>query len=106
MNLFKFCNVSYIPLTFRHTYMYRRIFKKYYQLFLQAGIGTDQLTLALEPEAASIYCQFVHPRDELNDETHHYDAFRQLVKEKRKYMVVDLGGRFLNSSMMNIQLIN
>ena len=59
--------------------------------YFQAGITPDQLTLALEPEAASIYCQFNQYGDT-------YDicvsnAFRQLVQEKRKYMVVDLGGR-------------
>lgn len=60
---------------------------------------TDQLTLALEPEAASIYCQFCHPRKEEDEDTsYHYDAFRQLVKEKRKYMVIDLGGRSSNYS--------
>nr|XP_022291093.1 heat shock 70 kDa protein 12A-like isoform X2 [Crassostrea virginica] len=57
---------------------------------IQAGINTDQLVLALEPEAASIYCQFCHCHGEQTFSIN--DAFRQLLKEKREYMVVDLGG--------------
>lgn len=62
---------------------------------LQAGIKTSQLTLALEPEAASIYCQHMHlintdgpPKVD--------DTFKKLVEEGKKYMVVDLGGWFLS----------
>nr|XP_022295601.1 heat shock 70 kDa protein 12A-like isoform X2 [Crassostrea virginica] len=60
---------------------------------IQAGINTDQLVLALESEAASIYCQFCHYGEQTDEDTFSInDAFRRLLKEKREYMVVDLGG--------------
>lgn len=56
---------------------------------INAGIKSDQLTLALEPEAASIYCQYLYMerKDAANT-----DAFQKLVDRKAKYMVADLGG--------------
>uniref|UniRef100_K1PQ01 Heat shock 70 kDa protein 12A n=1 Tax=Magallana gigas TaxID=29159 RepID=K1PQ01_MAGGI len=56
---------------------------------INAGIKSDQLTLALEPEAASIYCQYLYMerKDEGNT-----DEFQKLVEGKAKYMVADLGG--------------
>ncbi|XP_052083883.1 heat shock 70 kDa protein 12A-like [Mytilus californianus] len=46
-----------------------------------AGISRDMLTIALEPEAASIYCQtFPSP------------GCREIAEIGSKYMVVDLGG--------------
>ena len=46
--------------------------------------------MALEPEAASIYCQHLHlEKDDVTD-----DRFMQDVKAGTKYMVVDLGGEF------------
>ena len=46
--------------------------------------------MALEPEAASIYCQHLHlEKDDVTD-----DRFMQDVKTGTKYMVVDLGGEF------------
>lgn len=66
--------------------------------YFKAGIGTDQLILALEPEAASIYCQFCHPPNQDHDTS--FDAFRQMVKDKRKYMVVDLGGKLHNLTVI------
>ncbi|XP_061188242.1 heat shock 70 kDa protein 12A-like [Saccostrea echinata] len=56
---------------------------------ISAGIPTDQLTIALEPEAASIYCQYLHFEKEDTDRT---DEFLKEVSTKMKYMVVDLGG--------------
>lgn len=54
----------------------------------QAGIKTDQLSIALEPEAASIYCQ--HLNIEKSQE------FGQVTLKRTKagtqYMVLDLGG--------------
>ncbi|XP_063399971.1 heat shock 70 kDa protein 12A-like [Mytilus trossulus] len=50
-----------------------------------AGIPGNQLIIALEPEAASIYCQNIPSKDK--DE----DAIT-VFKEGTQYMVVDLGG--------------
>lgn len=59
-------------------------------MFGQAGIKTAQLRIALEPEAASIYCRLAHL--ESNDNSNFFMA----GKEKgAKYMVVDLGGKSL-----------
>uniref|UniRef100_A0A8W8KYD9 Heat shock 70 kDa protein 12B n=1 Tax=Magallana gigas TaxID=29159 RepID=A0A8W8KYD9_MAGGI len=58
---------------------------------IKAGIKTNQLTLALEPEAASIYCQHMYLVD--NDGSSNEDGtFKKSVEKGQKYMVVDLGG--------------
>lgn len=54
--------------------------------FLQAGIQDNQLIIALEPEAASIYCQYVKTKDIS-------DPKLTLSSPGTQYMVVDLGGR-------------
>lgn len=51
----------------------------------QAGITDNHLIIALEPEAASIYCQYVKTRG--TDDTF------KVSKLGTQYMVVDLGGR-------------
>jgi hypothetical protein len=58
---------------------------------LQAGIEGRNLTLALEPEAASLFCRY-SPTFQSNgqENTHVFDVF----KPETKYMVVDLGGMF------------
>ncbi|XP_052089610.1 uncharacterized protein LOC127726324 [Mytilus californianus] len=55
----------------------------------KAGIRSGQLSIALEPEAASIYCQ--HIKTERQDPKDK-NAFAQTIKAGMKYMVVDLGG--------------
>ncbi|XP_063399967.1 heat shock 70 kDa protein 12A-like [Mytilus trossulus] len=50
-----------------------------------AGIPDNQLIIALESEAASIYCQYVHSRDI-------GDTAISVSKIVTQYMVVDLGG--------------
>lgn len=52
-------------------------------LFLKAGINKDNLAIALEPEAASIYCQYLS----FAKENTSYPSLSDT-----KYMVVDLGG--------------
>lgn len=56
---------------------------------INAGIKSDQLTLALEPEAASIYCQYLYMERKHEGNT---NEFQKLVDGKAKYMVADLGG--------------
>ena len=53
-------------------------------MLCQGGIDDDRIKLALEPEAASIWCQ-------------HDDAGKELPFNRTgsKYMVADLGGAFL-----------
>ncbi|XP_061183702.1 heat shock 70 kDa protein 12A-like isoform X2 [Saccostrea echinata] len=54
---------------------------------IKAGIPGDQLLFALEPEAASIYCQLMYLEPQNNS------SFRITEKDSNaKYMVVDLGG--------------
>lgn len=55
----------------------------------KAGIEGRNLTLALEPEAASLYCRYIPTyRTDLQGNAQTFDIFRP----KTKYMVVDLGG--------------
>lgn len=57
-------------------------------IFLQAGIKKDDLTLALEPEAASVYCQYLNS---VKEDT--LSPSLGVVKPGTKYMVIDLGGK-------------
>ncbi|XP_034316125.2 heat shock 70 kDa protein 12B-like [Magallana gigas] len=59
---------------------------------IKAGIKTNQLTLALEPEAASIYCQHMYLVDKKDGSSDEDDTFKRSVEKGQKYMVVDLGG--------------
>lgn len=55
---------------------------------IKAGIPGDQLEIALEPEAASIYCHFMHLNETQRDNT-----TNSFIREPGvKYMVVDIGG--------------
>ncbi|WAR31547.1 HS12A-like protein, partial [Mya arenaria] len=62
---------------------YRRILSCH-----QAGIGKGKLTLALEPEAASLYCRHLP----VNKNVGHSDASLYSFPEGTKYMVLDAGG--------------
>ena len=63
-------------------------------LFLiQAGISGDQLSICLEPEAASLYCQHL-PTEKLKDKQGKGAEFAAFGKGT-KYMVIDLGGLFI-----------
>ncbi|XP_063414135.1 heat shock 70 kDa protein 12A-like [Mytilus trossulus] len=53
----------------------------------EAGIKKDQLTLALEPEAASIYCHELRLEVDKKE-----NKFLQTIKSGMKFMVIDLGG--------------
>lgn len=53
----------------------------------KAGIETNNLSIALEPEAASVYCKYL-PSHQLTQEKMSKSMFRK----GSKYMVVDLGG--------------
>lgn len=54
---------------------------------LQAGILKDHLLISLEPEAASIYCQYL-PTEKLCGA----ESGFTMSKVGSKYMIVDLGG--------------
>lgn len=56
-------------------------------LFFQAGIPAKRLMLALEPETASIFCQYL-PTEKL----HGADETFVVSAEGTRYMVADLGG--------------
>ena len=53
----------------------------------QAGINHDQLCIALEPEAASILCQYL-PTEKLQGASEDFT----MAGAGQKYMVIDLGG--------------
>lgn len=54
---------------------------------LKAGIQTKNLIVALEPETASIFCQYL-PTERLNGSVPGF----AMTSEGTEYMVVDLGG--------------
>ena len=58
-----------------------------YALFYKAGIDKIQLTLALEPEAASIYCQ----RESL-EKLRLTQEQSKLTNPKTRYLIADIGG--------------
>lgn len=66
---------------------------------IQAGIPDDQLEIALEPEAASIYCHLMHLDDIQSDNT--TDSFTR--GSGVKYMVVDLGGGTADITVHQLQ---
>ncbi|VDI42555.1 Hypothetical predicted protein [Mytilus galloprovincialis] len=53
----------------------------------KAGIGKDQLTIALEPEAASLYCHELRLEVDKKE-----NKFLQIIKSGMEFMVIDLGG--------------
>ena len=58
-------------------------------LCFQAGIDTRQLTISLEPECASLFCQYL-PVDRFCGGG---EAHCRLTAPGIVYMIVDLGGR-------------
>ncbi|CAC5355530.1 unnamed protein product [Mytilus coruscus] len=54
----------------------------------KAGIKGKDLTIALEPETASIYCQELRTNRDGNSNK----TFSETIKKGTKYVVVDLGG--------------
>lgn len=57
-------------------------------IVFQAGIAKEKLAIALEPEAASIFCQKLKA-----DRIETGSDFSETVKSGMKYMVIDLGGK-------------
>ena len=55
---------------------------------MQAGIKDNQLLIALEPEAASIYCQYL-PTEKLKGTERGFS----MSEEGTQYMVVHNGGK-------------
>ena len=61
----------------------------FYNYILQAGIDSDKLTIALEPEAAAIYVKHLPVERRLDGEAG--DVFKTFAPGS-KYIVVDAGG--------------
>ena len=59
--------------------------------YLQAGIGREQLKLALEPEAASIFIQNI-PSNMITEKL-------PVLKSGTKYAIADLGGMKNNTAL-------
>lgn len=62
---------------------------------LQAGISTERLTLALEPEAASIFCQALLATQGPGGDMSHAD----ISATGSRYIVVDAGGRAVSEGI-------
>lgn len=60
----------------------------FYFLFIQAGISDNQLSIALEPEAAALYCKIL-PIEKL---AAGYQNNLSVFQPGTKYIVLDLGG--------------
>lgn len=60
-------------------------------LWFQADIDGGQLSIALEPEAASLYCQFL-PTDKIHGTE---GASFAVADAGSRYMVIDLGGKIV-----------
>ena len=56
---------------------------------MQAGIENEHLTIALEPEAASLYCQYLPVEKFISAGQVRFSD----VKPGTTYMIVDLGGK-------------
>lgn len=57
---------------------------------MKAGIPTEQLTLALEPEAASVFVKEMNVKREIIDDVVSLTPY----DPGTRYMVLDLGGRY------------
>ena len=64
--------------------------------FFQAGIDGSSLSLALEPEAASLFCKFL-PVEKISGTNRGVTCFRA----GSKYLVLDAGGMFINPFMLS-----
>lgn len=78
-------NVAKLVVKKRITYFFT--LKKFW---FQAGIPTNQLCLALEPEAASLFCRHL-PVEKVKD-ADGQSALSSLAPGKR-YLVLDAGGK-------------
>lgn len=67
----------------------------------KAGIK-ERLIIALEPEAASIYCQHLTKEDLTKDDHKQTSSVLGQLSVGDKYMVVDLGGEFLIAASMHM----
>lgn len=67
----------------------------YICFFFQAGIETDQLTVAFETDAASLFCQ-IDTKDVNNS-----NFIQNNIGKEYSYMVIDLGGRSILSLCQN-----
>ncbi|KAH3890530.1 hypothetical protein DPMN_014614 [Dreissena polymorpha] len=61
-------------------------------LLLQAGIATENLSLALEPEAAALYCRYL-PMEKVVDSAG--KASIESFAPGKRYLVLDAGGLYM-----------
>ena len=88
--------------------MHEAIFRKsfIFSIFSKAGLASpsnpEQVLIALEPEAASVYCRDRKMRD-LVTENQGNDASvaDTLDHPKTKYVVIDIGGKYLVNEITN-----
>ena len=68
-------------------------------LFIQAGIKGSNLSIALEPECAAIYCSQL-PRDQLQIEGDK-GKLKYVAEPGSVVMVVDMGGMVQRNALAN-----
>ena len=77
------------------------VYRFFLSCFWQAGIvskdAPDQLLIALEPEAASIYCREMKMR-EFNSEKGDANISDVFARPGSKYLVIDIGGNSVKCS--------
>lgn len=69
-------------------------------LFFKAGLPDKMLRIALEPEAASLFCQHL-PLEKLVGASKGFDV----SKPGTKYMVIDLGGKYIKLYTQNLKML-
>ena len=72
-------------------------------VFHQAGVGSpsnpEQVVIALEPEAASVYCRERKMRDFVSESGSNEASVSDTIAHTDvKYVVVDIGGKYLKQS--------
>ncbi|XP_060082630.1 heat shock 70 kDa protein 12A-like [Ylistrum balloti] len=74
---------------------------------VDAGIKSDQLSFALEPEAASLYCRLVNVVVEANDESTDAGVKKKEFRSSKsgeRFMVLDIGGGTADISVHERQM--
>ncbi|XP_060065872.1 heat shock 70 kDa protein 12B-like [Ylistrum balloti] len=70
----------------------------------KAGIHSDQLDIALEPEAASIYCKHISVSRRERQETHGAEGVGlEAMCPGTKYLVLDAGGGTIDITVQRVQ---
>lgn len=67
---------------------------------IKAGINDDNLTIALEPEAASMYCKKV-PLEKLSGPESEF----QIFSPGNQYLILDAGGMYFRKNNTDVNFL-